>query len=83
VTTDPTTMEYFDDEPSNSYYASDKPSGSGITLRLPALGSGKAGKLGKKRKSSSFADHLAKAPKPVKLKPLREVLTRLVGQIKK
>lgn len=77
---------YFDDEPSSSHYATNGPSGSGLTLRLPPLSSGKTSKSGKKRKSSSFADQgiqAARVLKPVRLKPLREVLSRLVLLIKK
>jgi len=69
--------------------ASKKRSGSGLTLVLPSLKSLKANRSTKKSKSSAsnyFADPIIqekKAPRPVKLKPLKEVLTKLIAQIKK
>ncbi|KAK7472651.1 hypothetical protein VKT23_000764 [Stygiomarasmius scandens] len=69
--------------------ASKKRSGSGLTLVLPSLKSLKANRSVKKSKSSAsnyFADPIIqekKAPRPVKLKPLKEVLTKLIAQIKK
>ena len=65
---------------------------SGLTLVLPSLKNLKATKAAKKSKapasvltSSAFDGEVAerKAPRPVKLKPLKEVLTKLIQQIKK
>ncbi|EGN97535.1 hypothetical protein SERLA73DRAFT_56919 [Serpula lacrymans var. lacrymans S7.3] len=60
---------------------------SGITLVLPPLKLGRPVKGGKKVKSkngSSLQDpEVRKIPRPVKLKPLKEVLTKLITQIKK
>ncbi|KAG2071245.1 hypothetical protein BDR04DRAFT_1098641 [Suillus decipiens] len=60
---------------------------SGITLVLPSLKAIKAAKMGKKSKLknlSSMQDaEVKKAPRPMKLKPLKEVLTKLIGQLKK
>ncbi|KXN92485.1 Bromodomain-containing protein 7 [Leucoagaricus sp. SymC.cos] len=65
---------------------------SGLTLVLPSLKNLQAAKVTKKSKrSSSFPNSPAfdvevpekKAPRPVKLKPLKEVLTKLIQQIKK
>ncbi|KIJ19582.1 hypothetical protein PAXINDRAFT_62778, partial [Paxillus involutus ATCC 200175] len=63
---------------------------SGITLVLPSLKAIKAAKVGKKSKlkNSGFQHETAaepkhKIPRPIKLKPLREVLTKLITQIKK
>jgi bromodomain-containing protein 7/9 len=61
---------------------------TGLKLVLPPL---KAGKLAKGIKRSSTGDgpsfvleaEAKKAPRLVKLKPLKEVLTRLISQIKK
>ncbi|KAG6819036.1 hypothetical protein H0H93_016066 [Arthromyces matolae] len=53
---------------------------SGLTLVLPALKGGKPIKLGKK--TNAFEEE-KKAPRPVKLKPLKEVLSKLIVQIKK
>ncbi|KZT30051.1 Bromodomain-domain-containing protein [Neolentinus lepideus HHB14362 ss-1] len=66
-------------------YTTPRPSGSGIKLVLPALKFGKPLKKGKKIKGSSFIldEGIRKAPRPVKLKPLKEVLTKLIAQIKK
>jgi bromodomain-containing protein 7/9 len=58
---------------------------TGLRLILPPLSSVKALK-GKKKGSKGVAFQEAAAPKvsrPVKLKPLKEVLTKLVTQIKK
>jgi bromodomain-containing protein 7/9 len=69
-----------------------KPSSSGLTLILPALSALKqqSGIKKSKYKSttplSSVADafgEVKRPPRPVKLKPLKEVLTRLIIQIKK
>ncbi|KAF9653600.1 hypothetical protein BDM02DRAFT_3125566 [Thelephora ganbajun] len=40
-------------------------------------------KMSKKRKSVAFEDCQNASPRPVKLKPLREVLSKLIAQIKK
>ncbi|KAG6872624.1 hypothetical protein C0995_008283 [Termitomyces sp. Mi166 len=59
------------------------PSKSGLTLVLPALKGGKPIKVGKKSGSYVVQEEEKKAPRPVKLKPLKEVLTKLIAQIKK
>lgn len=58
--------------------------GSGLKLVLPSLKTVQALK-GKKRKGSSAVheEPPKKIPRPPKLKPLKEVLTRLIVQIKK
>ncbi|KAG1769053.1 hypothetical protein EV702DRAFT_1142718 [Suillus placidus] len=60
---------------------------SGITLVLPSLKAIKAAKMGKKSKLknlSSMQDaEVKKAPRPMKLKPLKEVLAKLIVQLKK
>ncbi|KAI6141725.1 hypothetical protein BKA82DRAFT_1006559 [Pisolithus tinctorius] len=60
---------------------------SGITLVLPSLKALKAAKAGKKSNLKSIPQNqdgdVKKAPRPVKLKPLREVLSKLIVQIKK
>ncbi|KAG2106222.1 uncharacterized protein F5147DRAFT_701500 [Suillus discolor] len=60
---------------------------SGITLVLPSLKAIKAAKMGKKSKLknlSSMQDaEMKKAPRSMKLKPLKEVLAKLIGQLKK
>ncbi|KAL0578297.1 hypothetical protein V5O48_003708 [Marasmius crinis-equi] len=66
-----------------------KPSGSGITLVLPSLKSLKAANASKKGKKKAGASGYntpvreKRAPRPLKLKPLKEVLTKLIAQIKK
>lgn len=58
---------------------------TGLRLVLPPLSAVKALK-GKKKgaKGVAFQESVApKIPRPVKLKPLREVLTKLIAQIKK
>lgn len=58
---------------------------TGLTLVLPPLSALKASK-GKKKghRGVGFRDvSLQKIPRPVKLKPLKEVLTKLISQIKK
>ncbi|KIK67163.1 hypothetical protein GYMLUDRAFT_37217 [Collybiopsis luxurians FD-317 M1] len=58
-----------------------KRSGSGLTLVLPSL---KSLQQAKKSKSKAFADAKPKRPpRPAKLKPLKEVLTKLIANIKK
>lgn len=60
---------------------------SGITLVLPSLKAIKAAKMGKKTKLKNFGSmqdvEVKKAPRPMKLKPLKEVLAKLIGQLKK
>ncbi|KAG1824864.1 uncharacterized protein BJ212DRAFT_1322924 [Suillus subaureus] len=60
---------------------------SGITLVLPSLKAIKAAKMGKKSKlknlSSTQDTEAKKAPRPMKLKPLKEVLMKLIVQLKK
>ena len=60
-------------------------SGSGLKLVLPSLKSVQALKGLKRKKSLSFHqdEPKPKIPRPVKLKPLKEVLTKLITQIKK
>lgn len=60
---------------------------SGITLVLPSLKAIKAAKMGKKSKLKNLGSmqdaEMKKAPRPMKLKPLKEVLAKLIGQLKK
>ena len=59
---------------------------SGITLVLPSLRALKAANAGKKSKPKQVTaelDQRPKIPRPIKLKPLKEVLTKLITQIKK
>ncbi|KAG9312461.1 hypothetical protein JVU11DRAFT_6845 [Chiua virens] len=56
---------------------------SGITIVLPSLRALKAANAGKKSKSKPDLDQRPKIPRPVKLKPLKEVLTKMITQIKK
>ena len=60
---------------------------SGITLVLPPLKVGKNLKGGKKTKLKNGniiqEPEVKKAPRPIKLKPLKEVLSKLILQIKK
>ena len=60
-------------------------SGSGLKLVLPSLKSVQALKGVKRKKSIGFQqdEPKPKIPRPVKLKPLKEVLTKLITQIKK
>jgi len=71
----------------NSPSSASQPNGhSGITLVLPSLRALKAANAGKKSKSKQASVELEqrhKIPRPIKLKPLREVLTKLITQIKK
>ncbi|KAG1719558.1 uncharacterized protein EDB91DRAFT_1180441 [Suillus paluster] len=67
-----------------------KPNGhvpSRITLVLPSLKAIKAAKLGKKSNLKNFGSmqdaEAKKAPRPMKLKPLKEVLMKLITQLKK
>ncbi|KAJ4483180.1 hypothetical protein J3R30DRAFT_3446687 [Lentinula aciculospora] len=61
---------------------------SGLTLVLPSLKSLQQAKVGKKTKSKTTftgiaEEKLKKPPRPAKLKPLKEVLTKLIANIKK
>ncbi|RPD66425.1 hypothetical protein L226DRAFT_479067 [Lentinus tigrinus ALCF2SS1-7] len=58
-----------------------KPS-RGLTLVLPSLSALKAQKAKKKIKLT-YEEPVKKQPRPIKLKPLKEVLTKLITQIKK
>jgi bromodomain-containing protein 7/9 len=73
-----------------------KPAGSGLTLVIPSLKSLKASQITTKKakpfpssvsqSSSIYQDVDAqekKLPRPVKLKPLKEVLSKLIAQIKR
>ena len=66
-----------------------RPSGSGLTLVIPSLKSLKASRDSSTPSSSQgpiFQDvdnQERRPPRPVKLKPLKEVLTKLISQIKK
>ncbi len=73
-----------------------KPAGSGLTLVIPSLKSLKASQstVKKPRHSVGSVSHSSsiypdvdtqekKIPRPIKLKPLKEVLTKLITQIKK
>ncbi|KAH9917523.1 uncharacterized protein B0H18DRAFT_958357 [Fomitopsis serialis] len=60
-------------------------SGSGLKLVLPSLKSVQALKGQKRKKSIGFVqdEPKPKNPRPIKLKPLKEVLSKLIVQIKK
>ncbi|PCH34908.1 hypothetical protein WOLCODRAFT_133656 [Wolfiporia cocos MD-104 SS10] len=60
-------------------------SGSGLKLVIPSLKTVQALKGKKRRNSFKLAQEepVRKAPRPVKLKPLKEVLAKLIAQIKK
>ncbi|KAJ3733568.1 hypothetical protein DFJ43DRAFT_1023331 [Lentinula guzmanii] len=65
-----------------------KRTGSGLTLVLPSLKSLQQAKSGKKTKAKAaftgYAEEkLKKPPRPAKLKPLKEVLTKLIANIKR
>jgi len=59
------------------------PSSSGLTLVLPSLKALK--ELNAKKKNSPLLEptSMKKNPRPIKLKPLKEVLTSLITKIKK
>lgn len=57
-------------------------SSSGLTLVLPPLSALKAQKSKKKLKLT-YEEPVRKTPRPLKLKPLKEVLSKLISQIKK
>lgn len=71
---------------------------SGLTLVLPPLKDGKPLRKPKQKQKRTSASHafyepfpgedtsmvvVNRAPRPLKLKPLKEVLTKLISQIKK
>ncbi|KAH9847739.1 hypothetical protein C2E23DRAFT_847173 [Lenzites betulinus] len=55
---------------------------SGLTFVLPPLSAVKAQKTKKKIKLT-YEEPVKKTPRPIKLKPLKEVLSRLIAQVKK
>ena len=59
------------------------PSSSGLTLVLPSLKALK--ELNAKKRNNSLIEPtpVKKVPRPIKLKPLKEVLTSLIVKIKK
>ncbi|KAH8105106.1 hypothetical protein BXZ70DRAFT_1061731 [Cristinia sonorae] len=58
--------------------------GTGLKLVIPSLRSIQTLKGKKKGKNAGFHDvPVQKAPRPLKLKPLKEVLSKLISQIKK
>lgn len=71
------------------------PAASGLTLVIPSLKSLKASQSASKAKSRSGSQSISasvyqdvelqerKIPRPIKLKPLKEVLTKLITQLKK
>ncbi|KAI1793692.1 hypothetical protein LXA43DRAFT_1000031 [Ganoderma leucocontextum] len=69
-----------DDHPESSQNAS-KPS-TGLTFVLPPLSALKAQKS-KKKVKLTYEEPAKKQPRPIKLKPLKEVLSKLILQIKK
>ena len=74
------------DETSPSTSATQPNGHSGITLVLPslrALQAANAGKKAKAKPASADVEQRPKIPRPVKLKPLKEILTKLIVQIKK
>ncbi|KAH0835452.1 hypothetical protein J3R83DRAFT_9086 [Lanmaoa asiatica] len=71
------------DENSLSTSTSQQNGHSGITLVLPSLRALKAANAGKKSKTKTELEQRLKIPRPIKLKPLKEVLTKLITQIKK
>ncbi|KAI6043621.1 hypothetical protein EDC04DRAFT_2562485 [Pisolithus marmoratus] len=82
--------EHENETSSSQFGLENKSSGhslSGITLVLPSLKALKAAKAGKKSKLKNVTPsqdaEVKKALRPVKLKPLREVLGKLIVQIKK
>ena len=69
-----------DDHAESSQHAA-KPS-TGLTFVLPPLSALKAQKTKKKIKLT-YEEPVKKQPRPIKLKPLKEVLSKLIVQIKK
>ncbi|KAI0643446.1 hypothetical protein C8Q79DRAFT_979029 [Trametes meyenii] len=76
----PSSFPAHNDHAESSSHASR--SSSGLTLVLPPLSAVKAQKARKKIKLT-YEEPVKKAPRPIKLKPLKEVLTKLIAQIKK
>ncbi|KAI0354547.1 hypothetical protein OH77DRAFT_1426157 [Trametes cingulata] len=76
----PSSFPAHDDHAESSNHANK--SSSGLTLVLPPLSAVKAQKAKKKIKLT-YEEPVKKAPRPIKLKPLKEVLTKLIAQIKK
>ena len=82
-------------QPASSQSKQTNPAASGLTLVIPSLKSLKAAQSASKAKSRSGSlSHSApvyhdveaqerKIPRPIKLKPLKEVLTKLISQLKK
>ena len=70
----------FDNHPESSSHA--QKSSSGLTLVLPSLSALRAQKTKKKIKLT-YEEPVKKQPRPIKLKPLKEVLTKLIAQIKR
>ncbi|KAI8977731.1 hypothetical protein BD414DRAFT_524360 [Trametes punicea] len=77
----PSSFPAHDDHADSPGYATK--SSSGLTLVLPPLSAIKAQKSKKKLKLTLEEPVKPKAPRPIKLKPLKEVLTKLIAQIKK
>ena len=77
----PSSFSAHDDHAESSGHANK--SSSGLTFVLPPLSAVKAQKSKKKIKLSYEEPVKTKAPRPIKLKPLKEVLTKLIAQIKK
>jgi bromodomain-containing protein 7 len=59
------------------------PSSSGLTLVLPSLKALKELKAKKRNSPLLEPTSVKKVPRPIKLKPLKEVLTSLISKIKK
>ncbi|KAI0668133.1 hypothetical protein C8Q78DRAFT_980782 [Trametes maxima] len=76
----PSSFSAHNDHAESSSHAG-RPS-SGLTLVLPPLSAVKAQKA-KKKIRLTYEEPVKKAPRPIKLKPLKEVLTKLIAQIKK
>ncbi|KAI0631373.1 hypothetical protein C8Q77DRAFT_1159174 [Trametes polyzona] len=76
----PSSFPAHDNHGESSSHAN-KPS-TGLTFVLPPLSAVKAQKSKKKIKLT-YDEPVKKAPRPIKLKPLKEVLTKLIAQIKK
>ncbi|TBU42040.1 hypothetical protein BD309DRAFT_963932 [Dichomitus squalens] len=75
-----TSFATHDDHAESSQHASK--SSTGLTFVLPPLSALKAQKSKKKIKLT-YEEPVKKQPRPIKLKPLREVLSKLIVQIKK
>lgn len=83
------TLDFLDhDHPSPvTHYNHERSTRSGLTLVLPPLKGGKPLKSatkGKPRTAQELDTPIEKRlPRPVKLKPLKEILSKLISQIKK